>query len=86
MPLHRWSREHASALVARVDPADDSRWIVSIWQGEQCVETLRRRFQLLTDAQARADERLLELFQHECEGAQCSRHWKRGASIAKSQQ
>ena len=76
MRLHRWSRHHTPQVVAQVEPADDARWIVSVWQGETCVETLRRRFQLLTDAHARADARLCELFPHECTESSCGR-WKR---------
>jgi hypothetical protein len=71
MPLHRWRRQHGSEMVARVEPGDDSRWIVSIWQGDTCVKTLRRRFQLLMDAHARADEALSELYAHECGASGC---------------
>jgi hypothetical protein len=81
MPLHRWSRDHAADLVARVDPADDARWIVSIWQGAACVETVRRRFQLLTDAHARADARMSELFPHECDSSRCGQ-WTKGPAVS----
>src|SRR3954453_23548169 len=85
MPLHSWRRDHDSDIVARVDPADDARWIVSIWQGASCVKTLRRRFQLLTEAHARADEEVLEAFPHPCgtthasngDTARCGRRRKR---------
>jgi hypothetical protein len=80
MRLHSWSRHHTPDLVAQVDPGDDARWIVSIWQGATCVETLRRRFQLLTDAHARADARLCELFPHACAESKCGR-WTGGPVV-----
>jgi hypothetical protein len=83
MPLHHWRRSHASNVLARVDPGDDSRWIVSVWQGDTCVTTLRRRFQLLTEAHARADEAAREVYAHECSPGTCG-GWERDRARSSS--
>ena len=69
MALRRWWRTHGPDLRAHVDPADDARWIVSIWRGDTCLHQKRRRFRLLTDAHAAADALLREEFGHECDRA-----------------
>jgi hypothetical protein len=69
MALRRWRRTHGSEFRAHVDPGDDARWIVSIWQGDTCVQQKKRRFRMLTDAQASADTLVREQFAHECDPA-----------------
>jgi hypothetical protein len=66
MVLRRWRRTHGTDLRAHVDPADDARWIVSVWRGDTRVHQRNRRFRLLTDAQASADALIGEQFAHEC--------------------
>jgi hypothetical protein len=69
MALRRWRRAHGADIRAHVDPAEDARWIVSVWRGDTCVHEKTRRFRLLTDAQATADALVHEELGHECDPA-----------------
>lgn len=70
MPLHRWRREHGGDITAQVDPTDAARWIASAWRGTTCLQTHRRHFRLLVEAQAMADTLVVEHLEHVC-GAHC---------------
>jgi hypothetical protein len=83
MALHLWHREHGADVTAQVHPTDEARWIASGWKGATCVQTHKRHFRLLTEAQAMADTLVAEVFGHICRDPNCGA-WRRAKVDFKS--
>jgi hypothetical protein len=75
MPLRSWRRLHGGDLVGQVDPIPGfGTWGVSVWAepGSAGRHAIGRRFELLNEAQAAADQAVRQHFNHRCDGHACS--------------